>query len=89
MSDPPSPLIPLTFVCNNTSQPNTRELLQTLSKILNNLIYNSIAPLPFETYPEDIYTIPLIREHHDSNLYYIDTHSLVALLHFLFLSPLP
>ena len=77
MSDPPSPLIPLPFACDNTSQPITRELSHTLSKFLNNLIYNSTAPLSFETYPEDIYTIPFIREHQDSFLHYIDTHSLV------------
>ena len=76
MSDPPSSLIPLPFVCDNTSQRITRELSQTLSKFLNNLIYNSTAPLSFETYPEDIYTIPSfvnIMTH----LYYIDTHSVV------------
>ena len=45
---------------------------------LNNLIFISTTPLSFETYPEDIYTTPLIREHHDSYLYYIETPSLVA-----------
>ena len=65
------------FVCDNTSHRITGELSQTPSKYPKNLIYNSTAPLSFETYPEDIYTIPLIREHHDSYLYYIDTHSLV------------
>ena len=77
MPDPPSPLFPLPFVCDNTSQRITREHAQTLSKFLNNLIYISTAPLWFETYPEDTYTILLIREHHDSYLYYIDTRSLV------------
>ena len=69
MSDPPSPLIPLPFVCNNASQRITRDISYTLSKIFNNLIYNTTAPLSFETYPEDIYTNPLIREHHDSYLF--------------------
>ena len=77
MSDPPSPLIPLPFVCDNSSHRITRELSQTPSNFPNILIYNSTAPFSLETYPEDIYTIPLIREHHDSYLYYIDTHSLV------------
>ena len=77
MADPIEPLIPLPFVFN-TSQRVTRDISQTLTQFLNNLIYNSTTPLSFETYPEDIYTIPLIREHHDSYLYYIDTHSLVA-----------
>ena len=76
MTDPIQPLIPLPFVFN-TSQRITRDVSQTLTQILNNLIYNSTTPLPFETYPEDIYTTPLIREHHDSYLYYIETHSLV------------
>ena len=77
MTDPIQPLIPLPFVFN-TSQRVTRDISQTLTQFLNNIIYNSTTPLSFETYPEDIYTIPLIREHHDSYLYYIETHSLVA-----------
>ena len=72
MSDPPSPLIPLPFVCDNTSHHITREISRTLTIFLN-FIYNSTAPLSFETFPEDIYTTPLIREHHDSYLYYIDS----------------
>ena len=75
MTEPIQPLIPLPFVFN-TSQRVTRDISQTLTQFLNNLIYNSTTPLSFETYPEDIHTIPLIREHHDSYLYYIDTHSL-------------
>ena len=69
-------LIPLPFA-SNTSQRITRDTSHTLIQFLNNLIYNSTTPLSFETYPEDIYTTPLIREHHDSYLYYIDTHSLI------------
>ena len=76
MSDLP-PLIPLPFVFETTQHRTKRELSQTVSKFLNNLIYNSTVPLSFETFPEDIYTIPLIREHNDSYLYYIDTHSVV------------
>ena len=76
MTDPIEPLIPLPFVFN-TTQRITRDVSQTLTQFLNNLIYNSTTPLSFETYPEDIYTAPLIREHHDSYLYYIETHSLV------------
>ena len=76
MTDPIEPLIPLPFVFN-TTQRITRDVSQTLTQFLNNLIYNSTTPLSFETYPEDIYTAPLIREHHDSYLYFIETHSLV------------
>ena len=87
MADQP-PLIPLPFALN-TSHRITREISHTLIQFLNNLIYNSTTPRSFETYPEDIYTTPLIREHHDSYLYYIDTGSLLPNLkniHFLFLS---
>ena len=76
MSDPP-PLIPLPFVFDISHHRITRELSRTISKFLNNLIHNSTVPLSFETFPEDIYTIPLICEHHDSYLYYIDTQSVV------------
>ena len=74
MTDPIQPL-PFLF---NTSHRVTRDISQTLTQFPNNLIYNSTTPLSFETYPEDFYTTPLIREHHDSYLYYIDTHFLVA-----------
>ena len=77
MTNPIQPLIPLPFVFN-TYQRVTRDISQTLTQFLTNLIYNSTTPLSFETYPEDIYTTPPFREHHDFYLYYIDTHSLVA-----------
>ena len=77
ISDPPPPLNPLPFVFDTTQHRLTREFSQTISKFLNNLIYNSTVPLSFENFPEDIYTKHLIREHHDSYLYYIDTHSVV------------
>ena len=70
-------LLPLSFAVN-TSQRITRDTSHTLIQFLNNLIYDSTTPLSFETYPEDIYTTPLIREHHDSFLYYIDTHLLIS-----------
>ena len=69
-------LLPLPFA-SNTSHRITRDTSHTLIQFINNLIFNSTTPLSFETYPEDIYTAPLIREHHDSYLYYIDTHSLI------------
>ena len=77
MTDSTPPLIPLPFVFN-TTQRITRDISHTLTQFLNNLIYNSTTPLSFESYPEDIYTTPLLREHHDPYLYYIETHSLVA-----------
>ena len=69
-------LIDLPFA-SNPSQRITRDISHTLLQFLNNLIYNSTTPLSFETYPEDVYTTPLIREHHGSYLFYIDTHSLI------------
>ena len=68
MTDPIQPLIPLPFVCN-TSRRVTCDISQTLTQFLNNLIYNSTTPLSFELYPEDVYTAPLIREHHVSYLF--------------------
>ena len=38
---------------------------------MNNLIFQYTNPLPFETEPHAIHTIPLAREHCDSYLYYI------------------
>ena len=69
-------LLPLPFA-PNPSQRITRDISHTLLQFLNNLIYNSTTPLSVETFPEDIYTTPLIREHHDSYLYYIATKSLL------------
>ena len=69
-------LLPLPFA-PTSSQRITRDISHTLLQFLNNRIYNSTTPLSFETYPEDIYTTPLIRDHHDSYLYYIATHSLI------------
>ena len=77
MSDPPSPLLPLPFSFNDTHHILSRDNAHILSKFLKNLIHNSTVPLYFETYQDNIYTIPLIREYHDSYLYYNDTHSVV------------
>ena len=49
----------------------SRNLTKDITPFLHNLIYNSTKPLPFENHPIDIYSFPLIREHHDSYLYYI------------------
>ena len=48
------------------------QLLKTLSLFYTiNLIFQYTNPLPFETEPHSIHTIPLLREHVDSFLYYI------------------
>ena len=77
MIDVPSHLTPLPFSFDDTHHRLSRDTSQILTKLLKSLIYSTTTPLPFESYPEDIYSIPLIREHHDSYLHYIDTHSLV------------
>ena len=77
LSDPPPPTLPLLFSFDDTHHRFSRDTAHILSKFLKNLISNSAVPLNFETWPEDIYTIPLIREHNDSYFYYIDTHSVV------------
>ena len=46
--------------------------------ILHNIIYNYTKPLPFEKEPYTLETIPLIREHLDSYLFYIRHRSTIA-----------
>ena len=80
MTDQPPSLLPLDFSVDYTHQRFSHETAQISTKLPKCRIYNSTVPLWFETYPEDIYTIPLIPKHHDSYLYYLDTHSLVEIL---------
>ena len=80
MFDPPPPLLPLPFSFDDTHHRLSRDIAHTLTKFLKNLIYNSTVLRSFETFPEKIYTTSLIREHHDSYLYYIDRHSVVETL---------
>ena len=46
-------------------------LHKMLYLFLNNIIFQYTNPLPFETEPHTIHTIPLAGEHCDSYLYYI------------------
>ena len=48
-----------------------RSLTQDVTPFVNNLIFQYTNPLPFETEPHTIHTIPLVREHGDSYLFYI------------------
>ena len=77
MDDPNPPLIPLSVSIDDSHSRLSRDTTYTLTNFPKNPLYNSTVPLFFETYVEDIYTIPLIREHQTSNFYYIDTHSLI------------
>ena len=45
---------------------------------LQNIVYNYTKPLPFENEPYSLETIPLIREHLDSYLFYIRHRSTTA-----------
>ena len=52
-------------------QKKDRFLTQDVIPFLNNIIFQYTNPLPFETEPDTIHTIPLAREHCDSYLSYI------------------
>ena len=54
-----------------TEKRQSRFLLQDVTPFLNNIILQYTNPLPFETEPHTLHTIPLAREHCDSYLYYI------------------
>ena len=49
-----------------------------MKPFLQNIIYNYTKPLPFENEPYTLETFPLIREHLDSNLFYIRQRSTTA-----------
>ena len=63
-------MIPPPFVLSTDKRQN-RSLIQDVISFLNNLIFQYTNPLPFETEPHTIHTIPLAREHCDSYFYYI------------------
>ena len=54
-----------------TEKRQNRSLIQDVTLFLNNIIFQYTNPLPFETEPHIVHTIPLVREHSDSYLYYI------------------
>ena len=63
-------MLPTPFEINTEKRQN-RSLLQDVTPFLNNIIFQYTNPLPFETEPHTLHTIPLAREHCDSYLYYI------------------
>ena len=77
MNEPTAPFIPLPFSKHDSHSRLPRETTQILTKFLEKLAYNSTVILSYESYREDVHTISLIRESHDSNLSYIETHSLI------------
>ena len=63
-------MLPTPFIITTEKRQN-RSLIQDVTPFLNNNMFQYTNPLPFETEPHTVHTIPLAREHCDSNLYYI------------------
>ena len=63
-------MLPTPFTLNTEKRQN-RSLIQDVTPFLNNITFQYTNPLPFETEPHTVPTIPLAREHCDSYLYYI------------------
>ena len=63
-------MLPPPFVLSTEKRQN-RSLTQDVTPFLNNLIFQYTNPLPFETEPHTIHTIPLAKEQCDSYLNYI------------------
>ena len=62
-------MLPIPFTISPQYR-SSRSLTQDVTPFLNNLIFQYTNPLPFETEPHSIFTIPLLREHLDSYLYH-------------------
>ena len=54
-------MLPPPFVLS-TDKSQNRSLIQDVTPFLNNIIFQYTNPLPFETEPHTIHTIPLARE---------------------------
>ena len=63
-------MLPTPFILTTEKRQN-RSLIQDVTPFLNNIIFQYTNPLPFETEPHTVHTIPLAREHCDLYLYYI------------------
>ena len=63
-------MLPTPFILTTEKRQN-QSLIQDVTPFLNNIIFQYTNPLPFETEPHSVHTIPLAREHCDSYLYYI------------------
>ena len=75
-------MLPTPFTVSNDKRQN-RSLIQYVTPFLQNIIFQYTNPLPFETEPHILHTIPLIREHCDSYLYYIQYKTLYIYLYFI------
>ena len=54
-----------------TEKRQNGSLIQDVTPFLHNIIFHYANPLPFETEPHTLHTIPLTRELCDSYLYYL------------------
>ena len=52
---------------------NKEQLVVDAIRFTENLFHSSTNSLPFETKLNNIYSIPLIRQHHDAYLYFINS----------------
>ena len=64
-------MLPTAFQCSTAPTRYVRSITQDINAFLQNLIFRYTNPLPFETEPHSIHTIPLHRERLDSYFYYI------------------
>ena len=63
-------MLPPPFTLTTEKRQN-RSLIQDVTPFLNNIIFQFTNPLPFETEPHTLHTIPLAREHCDYYLHFI------------------
>ena len=63
-------MLPTPFTVTTDKRQN-RSLIQDVTPFLQNSIFQYTNPLPFDTEPHILHTIPLVREHCDSYLHYI------------------
>ena len=68
-------MLPTPFTLTTERRQN-RSLKKDVTLFLNNIIFQYTNPLPFETEPHRIHTIPLARGHCDSYLYYLRNKTL-------------
>ena len=64
-------MLPTPFQCSTPQTRNIRSITHDINPFLQNFIFQYTNLLPFETEPHYIHTIPLLREHLESYLYYI------------------
>ena len=55
-------MLPTPFQCSTAPTRNVRSITQDISPFLQNLIFQYTNPLPFETEPHSIHTIPLLLD---------------------------